>query len=103
MSFWKSSGKIGRLISLNEYWILKFMHKDRKWSERDKQMVANEINCLRRVSHENVTRLMAYRLNCPYPKHDGGIVNSVLLVMELCSGGELFDILFYTNNLPYIL
>jgi len=91
--------KIGYMKGSNRPFALKFMHKDRKWSERDKQQVANEINCLRRVSHENVTRLMAYRLNCPYPKRDGGTVNSVLLVMELCSGGELFDILFYTKQL----
>jgi len=95
--------KLGYMKGSNRPFALKFMHKDNKWSERDKIQVANEINCLRKVNHPNVTRLMAYRLNCPYPKRDGGIVNSVLLVMELCSGGELFDILFYTKQLEETL
>jgi len=92
--------KMGYMQGSNRPFALKFMHKDEKWNKRDEQMVANEINCLKRVRHENVTRLMAYRLNCQYPKSDGSTIDSVLLVMEVCNGGELFDILFYTQQLP---
>merc|ERR1711920_713551 len=38
-------------------------------------------------------------LNCKYPEKTGAKLQTILLVLEYCPGGELFDILYYTNQL----
>lgn len=44
-------------------------------------------------------KLYAYNLNCKYPEKSGNTLNTILLVLEFCPGGELFDILYYTQHL----
>ena len=47
---------------------------------------------------------MAYNLNAKYPDRDKSKSRDViLLVLEYAAGGELFDILYYTEKLEPIL
>jgi len=79
---------------------LKFMARARKnWEKEQAQQVRTEIKSLMRINHPNVLKLYAYNLNCYYPEKTGGKLQTILLVLEYCPGGELFDILYYTNQL----
>lgn len=98
--------KEGIHITNGKKYALKFMTKDSAWPESEREKVATEIQSLQLVRHKHVMKLFAYDLSCQYPKEEkdgGGTVETVLLVLELCPGGELFDILYYTNKLPQIL
>jgi len=82
---------------------LKFMARAGKnWEKEQAQQVRTEIKSLMRISHPNVLKLYAYNLNCKYPEKTGAKLPTILLVLEYCPGGELFDILYYTNQLDQI-
>jgi len=94
--------KCGYHVKNGKPFALKFMRKAGKheaWAQDQAQMVATEINALQKISHPNVLKLFAYNLKCAYPQKDGTSFDTVLLVLELAPGGELFDILYYTSKL----
>ena len=64
-----------------------------------------EITVMKNIKHPNIVRLFAYNMKAKYPERDENAIERdvILLVMEYMSGGELFDILYYTNALPEIL
>lgn len=95
--------KIGYHVRTKKPYALKFMTKDKSWNTEDHRRVMIEINSLRTIRHANVMRLKAFNLACMYPRTDGSTEESVLLVMELCTGGEIFDILFYTQSLSELI
>jgi len=79
---------------------LKFMARaDKSWEDEQADQVKTEIKSMVKIKSPNVMKLFAYILNCKYPEKTGGTINTILLVLEYCPGGELFDILFYTNQL----
>jgi len=79
---------------------LKFMTRaDRSWEKEQAEQVRTEIKSLIRINNKHVMKLFAYNLNCKYPEKSGKELNTILLVLEFCPGGELFDILYYTNQL----
>jgi len=82
---------------------LKFMTRAEKNYEKEQaQQVRTEIKSLMRINHVNVMKLYAYNLNCLYPEKSGATLRTILLVLEYCPGGELFDILYYTNQLDAV-
>jgi len=79
---------------------LKFMSRaDKAWEDEQAKQVKTEIQSLIKVKSKNVMKLFAYNLNCKYPEKNGNTINTILLVLEFCPGGELFDILYYTQQL----
>lgn len=79
---------------------LKFMARaEDAWAEEQAEQVRTEIKSLTQVKHENVMKLYAYNLNAKYPEKTGTTISTILLVLEYCPGGELFDILYYTDKL----
>lgn len=79
---------------------LKFMTRAEKSYEKEQaNQVRTEIKSLMRINNINVIKLYAYNLNCMYPAKTGSDLRTILLVLEYCPGGELFDILYYTNQL----
>jgi len=81
---------------------LKFIRKAESDDPQAKQqaaLVATEINCLIRVQNPYVLKLFAYRTSCVYPQQSGEQLNTIMLVLELARGGDLFDILYYTKKL----
>jgi len=81
---------------------LKFIRKADSEDPQAKQqaaLVATEINCLIRVQNPYVLKLFAYRTSCIYPQQNGESLNTIMLVLELARGGDLFDILYYTKKL----
>jgi len=82
---------------------LKFMTRAEKTYEKEQaNQVRTEIKSLMRLNHVNVMKLYAYNLNCLYPEKSGAELTTILLVLEYCPGGELFDILYYTNQLDEV-
>jgi len=82
---------------------LKFMLRANKFGEKKQaQHVRAEIKSLMRINHPNVMKLYAYNLNCQYPEKSGARLTAILLVLEYCPGGELFDILYYTHQLDEV-
>lgn len=49
------------------------------------------------IRHPNVLCLSHVELELKYPKSDGTFKDCILLVIELASGGELFDFMMYTG------
>jgi len=81
---------------------LKFIRKadsDDPQAKQQAALVATEINCLIRVQNPYVLKLFAYRTSCIYPQQHGENLNTIMLVLELARGGDLFDILYYTKKL----
>ena len=39
-------------------------------------------------------------MDVDYPRKRGGVRRSIVLVMELAPGGELFDYMFHTGSFP---
>jgi len=82
---------------------MKFMARaEKNWEKEQAQQVRTEIKSLMRINHPNVMKLYAYNLNCKYPEKSGKTLSTILLVLEYCPGGELFDILYYTNQLDEV-
>lgn len=79
---------------------LKFMARaNDTWAHEQAEQVRTEIKSLTQIRHENVMKLYAYNLNAKYPEKNGSFIQTILLVLEYCPGGELFDILYYTDKL----
>lgn len=64
--------------------------------------VRTEIQSMVKVNNPHVMKLLAYDLQCGYPDKSGKTLKTILLVLEYCPGGELFDILYYTQKLSPI-
>jgi len=79
---------------------LKFITRaDKSWEKEQAEQVRTEIKSMIKINSKYVMRLFAYNLNCKYPKKNGDMLSTILLVLEYCPGGELFDILYYTQQL----
>eukprot|EP01084_Bolivina_argentea_P053992 99033_1 len=92
----------------NKQYALKFMErrkgKDGKLRKSQVKQVETEIEVLRRVGKsDNIIRLFAYNLNQRYPDRNAQQRSVILLVLEYCPGGELFDLVYYTDTLEPIL
>jgi len=79
---------------------LKFMNRATdQWALEQAEQVRTEIKSLTQIRHDHVMKLYAYNLSAKYPLNEGGFVKTILLVLEYCPGGELFDILYYADKL----
>jgi len=78
---------------------LKFLQVDRHNLNSQRKQVHSEIKSLRLIDHPHVVKIRSFDLKCKYPDKSGGILKTFLLVLEYCHGGELFDILKYTDKL----
>jgi len=82
---------------------LKFMMlEDVKFLKNQARRVHTEIKCMMRIDNPHVLKLLSYNLLCKYPKKSGGTLDSIMMVFEYCPGGELFDILYYTEKLDAV-
>lgn len=79
---------------------MKFLlRSDMKFLRDQAQRVRVEIQSMVQVNNPHVLKLFAYNLQCKYPDKSGKTLETILLISEYCPGGELFDILYYTNKL----
>ncbi|KAJ0410197.1 hypothetical protein P43SY_002529 [Pythium insidiosum] len=59
--------------------------------------VYREVEAMSRVRHANVLRLLGVYDELPYVKKNGTTKTVILIVLELATGGELFDFMMYTG------
>eukprot|EP01084_Bolivina_argentea_P202099 345367_1 len=89
--------KDGRVVAM------KFTSKAKgDWDASQSKQIQNEIDALKalnKIENKHVVQLLAFNSNAKYPQKDGLIIPCVLLVLEYLTGGELFDILYYTSAL----
>lgn len=67
-------------------------------SKSQKQQLVRELSVMSAVKHPNVIRLIDFNAEAEYPALDGKPHPCLVTVLELASGGELFDFLMYTGN-----
>jgi len=95
--------KLGRDKKTQDEVALKFMKRaDASWEQEQANQVRTEIKSMIKVKSDHVMKLYAYNLNAKYPQTNGDTLNCILLVLELCPGGELFDILYYCQQLDEV-
>ncbi|KAG9415159.1 hypothetical protein AC1031_008585 [Aphanomyces cochlioides] len=89
--------KLGIDLKSGENVALKLI-KSSKLSQKAILNLYREIESMKRVDHPNVMRLLAVFNDVEYPKKKGGAEKIVLVVLELATGGELFDFMMYTGS-----
>lgn len=60
--------------------------------------VYREVEAMARVGHPNVLQLLGVFDDLPYTKKNGTTTQVILIVLELATGGELFDFMMYTGS-----
>jgi serine/threonine protein kinase len=65
-------------------------------NERQQIQLDREIDAMKAVNHPNILNLKAVDKDCRFT-YEGVTKDVVMLVLELASGGELFDFLMYTG------
>jgi len=97
---WVRKGMIEKTKSLVA---LKFVLLEKKKFLREQgKLIYTEVQSMIRIENPFVIKLLDYNLDCQYPDKNGKIHNTILLILEYCPGGELFDILYYTHRLSPI-
>lgn len=76
---------------------LKCMFHNPMVQSQSKQIDA-EVEAMDKIKHKNVIRLFQYDKNAKFPEKDGTTKDTILVVLELATGGELFDYLMYTGK-----
>lgn len=94
-----SKVKLGVHGETGERVALKILRKDKlKCNDSIKRQVEREIVAMGKVGHPNVIKLVEVDWDCKYPKKNGTIVDAILVVLELATGGELFEFLSTTGS-----
>eukprot|EP00492_Amphilonche_elongata_P000757 TRINITY_DN1435_c0_g1_i1.p1 TRINITY_DN1435_c0_g1~~TRINITY_DN1435_c0_g1_i1.p1 ORF type:complete len:337 (+),score=76.07 TRINITY_DN1435_c0_g1_i1:381-1391(+) len=76
---------------------MKFLLKGSRGYRREE--VLTEIACLKLINHKNVIALYGSWMSVDYPVRGGGVEEAVLMMLEYCPGGDLYEIVYYTGKL----
>jgi serine/threonine protein kinase len=91
-----SKVKLGTHEETGERVALKLLPVEMDSSTR--KQVTQEITAMSKVQHPNVIRLHNVDWDIPYPRKNGKTKTVILTVLELATGGELFDFLSFTGS-----
>ena len=51
------------------------------------------------ISSENTFIVFDFEMSVDYPGRDGNVEDAVLMMLEYCPGGDLYEIVYYTGKL----
>jgi len=81
------------------HYAMKVLTKGSKgWNSTEEKMVRAEIEIMKKLEHPHIIKVIEHNMNGKYPRDDGPDEDCVIIVMELAQGGNLFDILFFTDG-----
>lgn len=89
--------KLGIHKATKQKFAMKFLKRNTPKFKED--VVQKEIDCMKKVRHANVVWLVGARLCVNYPRADGTTEPTVLMVMEYCDAGDLYDVIYYAGAL----
>jgi serine/threonine protein kinase len=92
-----SKVKLGIHEKTGEKVALKMLKNKSKLTKPVRKQVEREINAMTKIDHPNVLRMKEVDWDCTYTKKNGKQQNIILVVLELATGGELFEFLSYTG------
>jgi len=93
-------GTFGRVVlgtkkKTGHKFALKFLSRNAK--NFQEATVKKEIDCMKKIRHKNVVALLASSMKCKYPRKDGTVEDTVLMVLEFANGGDLYDVIYYSG------
>lgn len=59
--------------------------------------IQKELTILKGITHPNILNLLNFSQEEDYTTGNGQVIRTYCMALELCDGGELFDILYYTG------
>jgi serine/threonine protein kinase len=77
---------------------LKIMKKDSGYDTGMFEVVKNEVEIMKALSHPNIINLLDFCDNAEYKKANGAKASVFYLALELANGGELFDFIAQTGK-----
>jgi serine/threonine protein kinase len=92
-----SKVKLGVHEKTGEKVALKMLKNKSKLTKPVRKQVEREIHAMTKIDHPNVLRMKEVDWDCTYTKKTGKAQNIILVVLELATGGELFEFLSYTG------
>jgi len=92
-----SKVKLGVHEKTGEKVALKILKSKGKMSKSGIKQVESEIAAMTRLKHPNILQLKEVDWDCPYKKKNGSETRIMLVVLELATGGELFEFLSYSG------
>lgn len=67
-------------------------------SAQQQQEIETEISALQSIESDNIVKLFGYFPMVEYRTRGNELVECHLMILEICPGGNLFDILYYTGR-----
>jgi len=92
-----SKVKLGVHEKTGEKVALKLLKNKSKMNKQVQKQVEREIAAMSKLDHLNILRMKDVDWNATYTKKNGKKVDIILVVLELATGGELFEFLSYTG------
>jgi len=92
-----SKVKLGIHEKTGEKVALKLLKNKSKLTKPIRKQVEREVAAMSQIEHPNVLRMKEVDWECVYTKKNGKKQNVILIVLELATGGELFEFLSYTG------
>jgi len=92
-----SKVKLGIHEKTGEKVALKMLKNKSKLTKPVRKQVERECLAMSKVDHPNVLRMKEVDWDCVYTKKNGKKQNIILVILELATGGELFEFLSYTG------
>jgi serine/threonine protein kinase len=76
---------------------IKIIKGDFNQNERLKELIRSEVSNMKKLAHGNLVNLIDYKENGTLTKENGRIETITYIVLELATGGELFDYVSMTG------
>eukprot|EP01017_Pseudomicrothorax_dubius_P006271 TRINITY_DN11761_c0_g1_i2.p1 TRINITY_DN11761_c0_g1~~TRINITY_DN11761_c0_g1_i2.p1 ORF type:complete len:395 (-),score=149.87 TRINITY_DN11761_c0_g1_i2:526-1710(-) len=87
-----SKVKLGLSLANNQQYAVKIL------KDLYNKFITNEIETLGKLKHPNMVNMIEFLPNVEYVKKDGTVKKVTAIVLELASGGEIFEFLFNTGR-----